>query len=102
MTGFDERTFSQAPWEVVVFDENEGFALQAWYNPHEVLFNFTWDIPAYPEEFAGLLWKPSKKEVEEYLDEIYGLIHTSIIGCLMRSSVRRNSTGWMMTSFTGQ
>lgn len=70
----DENRFSQAPWEVVTFDEKEGFSLVAWYDPHEAWFNFTWEDPAYPNEFAGLLWQRQKKEIESYKDIFYNLI----------------------------
>lgn len=62
----DEHSFSRAPWEIVIFDEKEGFELQAWYDPDEVWFNFTFDNPDYPEEFAQYLWKRSKKPLTYY------------------------------------
>ncbi|MDE6560938.1 MAG: hypothetical protein K2K75_06140 [Muribaculaceae bacterium] len=31
----DEHRFSCVPWEVVTFDEQEGFDLQSWYDPCE-------------------------------------------------------------------
>lgn len=71
---FDNDTFSQAPWEVVTFDPQEGFELLAWYDPCEVWFNFTWEDAAYPEEFAGLLWQKSENEVGHYKDTLYSLI----------------------------
>lgn len=70
----DGDRFSQAPWEVVTFDPQEGFELLAWYDPCEVWFNFTWEDAAYPDEFAGLLWQNSKNEVGHYKDTLYSLI----------------------------
>lgn len=32
-TRLDETRFSCVPWEVVTFDEKEGFSLLAWYDP---------------------------------------------------------------------
>ena len=52
---YDER-FSRVPWEVVTFDEQEGFGLLAWYDPCEVWFNFTFDDDAYPGRWGKLLW----------------------------------------------
>lgn len=81
----DDR-FSTAPWEVVTFDETEGFEILAWYDPHEVWFNFTFDNPAYPEEFTGYLWRDSKKDVADYTDIIYELIpseHHWLIDAIM-------------------
>lgn len=51
-----EDRFSRVPWEVVTFDEQEGFDLLAWYDPDEVWFNFTWNDDAYPGRWAKLLW----------------------------------------------
>ena len=52
---YDDR-FSRVPWEVVTFDEQEGFELLAWYDPCEVWFNFTFDDDAYPDRWGKLLW----------------------------------------------
>ena len=52
---YDDR-FSRVPWEVVTFDEQEGFGLLAWYDPCEVWFNFTFDDDAYPARWGKLLW----------------------------------------------
>lgn len=63
----DDR-FSAVPWEVVTFNEQEGWDLLAWYDPCEVWFNFTWDDAAYnSEKWGKLLWKKNDKEVEKYL-----------------------------------
>lgn len=70
----EKNCFSCIPWEVVTFDPTEGFTLQAWYDPCEVWFNFTFDDPAYPEEFAGFLWKGSEREIEHYRDTLYKLL----------------------------
>lgn len=70
----DENSFSSVPWEVVAFDEDEGFALQAWYDPSEVWFNFTFDNPAYPVEFSGYLWRKPKRKIEEYAETLYELM----------------------------
>lgn len=70
----DEDRFTQVPWEVVTFDPKEGFELQAWYDPCEVWFNFTWEDSAYPDEFAELLWKKQKNDVTYYRDTLYQLI----------------------------
>ena len=78
----DEYRFSCAFWEVVTFDENEGFELLAWYDLCVVWFNFTWDDPAYPEEFAGYLWKKSEKEIGEYADIVLRLMSNENIWLL--------------------
>lgn len=70
----DEHRFSCVPWEIVTFNETEGYELQCWYDPCEVWFNFTWDDPAYPEEYAGYLWKRSKKEIAEYSQILFALL----------------------------
>lgn len=70
----DGDRFSAAPWEVVTFDASEGFELLAWHDPHEVWFNFTFDNPVYPEEFAGYLWRNSQKDVTDYADILYEFI----------------------------
>ena len=70
----DEHSFSCVPWEVVIFDEKEGFELQGWYDPCEVWFNFTWDDAAYPEEYAGYLWKISKHGIAEYSQTLFALL----------------------------
>ncbi len=64
----NDCSFSCAPWEVVTFDENEGFALQAWYDPDEVWFNFTFGNPDYPDEFAHFLWERETLTFEEISD----------------------------------
>lgn len=66
--------FSRVPWEVVTFNPDEGFELQAWYDPCEVWFNFTFDNPQYPAEYAGLLWKKQEREIKEYREILYELI----------------------------
>lgn len=70
----DEYSFSCAPWEIVTFDEEEGFALQAWYDPDEVWFNFTFDNPDYPEKFNRYLWKKPEKPLSYYADILYSLL----------------------------
>lgn len=70
----DNDCFSRVPWEVVTFNPQEGFELQAWYDPDEVWFNFTFDNPDYPDEYAGFLWEKSKNDVQHYRDLIYELI----------------------------
>ena len=62
--------FQCVPWEVVVFDEKEGFELQSWYDPGEVWFNFTFGNPDYPEEYEELLWKARDHKLKEYADRI--------------------------------
>lgn len=70
----DENQFSCAPWETVTFDEKEGFELQGWYDPCEVWFSFTWEDPAYPEEYAEFLWKRSKNGIAEYLQALFSIM----------------------------
>lgn len=70
----DENRFSSVPWEIVTFNEKEGFELISWYDPCEVWFNFTFNNPAYPKEFATYLWKSPEKKIEEYVDILYSLI----------------------------
>ena len=53
---YDDR-FSRVPWEVVTFNEQEGFELLVWYDPCEVWFNFTFDDDAYPGRWGKLLWE---------------------------------------------
>lgn len=68
----DKNLFSCVPWEVVEFDEKEGFEIVAWYDPFETWFAFTFDDDAYPDRWGGLLWKSKKKEFRDcmplYLD----------------------------------
>lgn len=59
-------TFSCCPWEVVTFDEQEGFVIFAWYDPSEVWFNFTWDNPAYPGKYAADLWQNCDRTLEDF------------------------------------
>ena len=73
----EKNCFSCVPWEVVTFDENEGFELLAWYDPCEVWFNFTFDDPAYPEEYGHFLWKEPKHNLGEYSEIIYSLLPDS-------------------------
>lgn len=70
----DEHRFSRVPWEVVTFDEREGFGIVSWFDPCEVWFNFTFDNPAYPGEFAGYLWMRPEREINEYSETLYALI----------------------------
>ncbi len=63
----DDR-FSAKPWEVVCFNEQEGWDILAWYDPCEVWFNFTWEDEAYhSEKWGKLLWKSNRKEADEYM-----------------------------------
>lgn len=70
----DNDCFARVPWEVVVFNPKKGFELQTWYDPCEVWFNFTFNNPEYPAEYAGLLWKKQEKEIKEYRKILYELI----------------------------
>ncbi len=72
----NEHTFSCVPWEIVTFEEKEGFELQAWYDPDEVWFNFTFGNPDYPEEFAQYLWKRSKKPLNHYKELLLSSLPT--------------------------
>lgn len=69
----DDR-FSCVPWEVVMFNPDEGFDLLAWYDPCEVWFNFTFDDPRYPAEYGKYLWKKPEKEFAEYEAEFRRLL----------------------------
>lgn len=69
----DDR-FSCVPWEVVMFNPDEGFDLLAWYDPCEVWFNFTFDDPRYPAEYGKYLWKKPEKEFAEYEAELRRLL----------------------------
>lgn len=73
-TRIDENRFQENPWSVVTFNPEEGFELLAWSDPCEAWFNFTWDDPRYPAEFAGYLWKKPNKEYQEYEGEIRRLM----------------------------
>lgn len=73
-TRAEKDCFSSSPWEIVTFSPQEGFELLAWYDPSEVWFNFTFDNPHYPTEYARLLWKESKNDIEGYRDVLYELI----------------------------
>lgn len=70
----DEDRFQENPWSVVTFNPDEGFELLAWSDPCEAWFNFTWDDPRYPAEFAGYLWEKPNKEYQEYESEIRRLM----------------------------
>lgn len=70
----DEDRFSCVPWEVVTFDEKEGFELLAWYDPCEVWFNFTFDNPDYPEAFGRFLWKATSHSLQEEIDRVLAFI----------------------------
>lgn len=73
----DEKTFSRVPWEVVMFDEKDGFSVIAWYDPSEVWFNFTFDNPAYPEKYEHYLWEKEDNRIKEFADILYRLIPES-------------------------
>lgn len=75
---FDEDRFQEEPWSVVTFNPQEGFELLAWSDPCEVWFNFTWDDPRYPAEFAGYLWKKPNKGYQEYEGEIRRLMPADV------------------------
>lgn len=62
--------FHACPWEAVEFDPDEGMTLVAWFDPCEVWFNFTFDNPAYPEEYAKYLWKESDELAPESISMI--------------------------------
>ena len=66
--------FSRVPWKVVTFDPQEGFKLLAWYDPDEVWFNFTFDNPDYPADFAAYLWEKPTNDVETYHDVLYNMV----------------------------
>lgn len=66
----DETRFQDEPWSVMMFNPDEGFELLAWSDPCEAWFNFTFDDPRYPVEFARYLWKKPYKEYQEYEGEI--------------------------------
>lgn len=70
----DENRFQDEPWSVMTFIPDEGFELLAWSDPCEAWFNFTFDDPRYPAEFAGYLWKKPDKEYQEYEGEIRRLM----------------------------
>lgn len=70
----DNDCFSRVPWEVVTFDPQEGFELQAWYDPDEVWFNFTFDNTDYPAEYAPYLWEKPTNDVETYRDVLYNMV----------------------------
>ena len=63
--------YSSVQWEIVSFDENEGFVLSAWYDPFETWFCFTYNNPDYPSEYGSLLWMSIDHKLKEYEDEIY-------------------------------
>lgn len=66
--------FSCVPWEVVCFDPQEGFELQAWFDPDEVWFKFTFNDKDYPPEFGHYLWKRGERTLEEVTDVILSLL----------------------------
>ncbi len=75
----NEHTFSCVPWEIVTFDEKEGFELQVWYDPDEVWFNFTFGNPDYPEEFTRYLWNKWKNPLNDYKDLLLSHIPTNYL-----------------------
>lgn len=89
----EKNSFSRVPWEVVIFNPQEGFELGAWYDPGEVWFNFTFNDPAYPAEYTAMLWEMSKEDVTHYRDTIYELIpnenHWLIDEILRQDELRR-------------
>ncbi len=81
----NEYSFSCVLWEVVTFDEMEGFELQAWYDPDEVWFNFTFGNPDYPDEFAHYLWKRATLAFDEIADLVKTYLPTDsqwLIDCM--------------------
>ncbi|MCM1139314.1 MAG: hypothetical protein NC453_12160 [Muribaculum sp.] len=75
----ENNHFHCVPWEVVSFNPDEGFELDAWYDPCEVWFNFTFDDPRYhPSEFGKYLWKNSEKTIDDYEAELKKLIPDEI------------------------
>ena len=70
----EKNCFSCVPWEVVQFDENEGFELLAWYDPCEVWFNFTFEDPAYPEEYGHYMWNRPQNNIDIYADILYTIL----------------------------
>ncbi|MCM1451057.1 MAG: hypothetical protein NC102_02260 [Clostridium sp.] len=74
----EKNHFHCVPWEVVSFNPNEGFELDAWYDPCEVWFNFTWKDPRYPAEFGKYLWRRSEKSINEYEQELKVLLPTDM------------------------
>lgn len=66
--------FYCVPWEVVCFDTQEGFELQAWYDPDEVWFNFIFRDPKYPDEYGPLLWKGCKHTLQDIADKILAIL----------------------------
>lgn len=83
----EKNCFSCVPWEVVTFNEQEGFELVAWYDPCEVWFNFTFDDPAYPDEYSHYMWKPPQNQLESYVDIIYFNLSSEshwLIDCILK------------------
>lgn len=77
--------FSCVPWEVVCFDPQEGFELQAWFDPDEVWFNFIFGNPDYPPEYTQFLWGGKKCNLEEIFDSVSSLLpeeSTWLLGCM--------------------
>lgn len=68
--------FSCVPWEVVCFDPQEGFELQAWFDADEVWFNFTFNDDDYPDEYGHFLWKGSKISLQDIAEKILTIIPT--------------------------
>lgn len=69
----EKDCFSRVPWEVVTFNPHEGFELLAWYDPDEVWFNFTFDNPDYPADYAEYLWENQKNDINAYSELLYDL-----------------------------
>ena len=74
----DNNHFSRVPWEVVSFNPNEGFELDAFYDESEVWFDFTWGDSRYPAEFCKYLWNRLKKPIDEYEAELKALLPADI------------------------
>lgn len=90
----DEYNFSSVPWEIVTFNEKEGFEVQSWYDPFEVWFNFTWDDPAYPEKFDRYLWMKSDKELKDYSQILFSRLTSEnlwLVKALLQNQEYANS-----------
>ncbi len=74
----ENNQFSCSPWEVVSFNPNEGFELEAFYDESEAWFNFTWEDSRYPAEFDKYLWTRLEKSVKEYEAEIKEILPPDI------------------------
>ena len=69
-----EDRFSSSIEDVLTFDEDYGFSLYAWLDASEVWFNFTFDNPLHPEEFAGFLWERQQRPLKEYSEILHSML----------------------------